>query len=58
MNKVYRDNTPAQSMSTDGWSRGFKIKQTFDEMVAMGVEITLEQIQAHWDKLDSGYLGE
>jgi hypothetical protein len=57
MNKVYRDNTPAQNMSIDGWSRGFRIEQTLNEMTAMGVEITREQIRTHWEKLDKGFLG-
>ncbi len=53
--KVYKPNTPAHRMSIDGWSRGFRIEQTLNEMTAMGVEITREQIRTHWDKLDHAF---
>ncbi len=52
--KVYKPTTSAQDMSIDGWSRGFAIQQTLNEMTAIGIDITIEQIQVHWDVLDAG----
>jgi len=53
--RVYKDGTNAQDMSIDGWSRGFEPQQTLDEMRAMGVEITKQQLKTHWDRLDQGF---
>ena len=54
-NKVYAPHVSAQEMSIDGWSRDFDVSQTVEEMRAMGVDITPEQVQKHWDILTNAY---
>jgi hypothetical protein len=54
-NKVYRDDTSAQDMSLDGWSRGFAPEQTLSEMRYMGIIITEEQLALHWARVDKGF---
>ena len=56
--KVYASHVTAQDMSIDGWSRGFDIEQTLEEMTNMGVDITKEQIELHWSRLELGFIGE
>lgn len=53
--KVYAKNVTAMDMSIDGWSRDFEISQTLAEMTAMGVDITREQIELHWQRLSESY---
>ena len=53
--KVYRSTVTAQDMSIDGWSRDFDVSQTLDEMTAMGVDITREQIELHWSRLSNEF---
>lgn len=54
MKQVYKPHVTAQEMSLDGWSRGFDPQQTLEEMTAMGIDISLMQIENHWKILDEG----
>jgi len=53
--KVYNPNTTAQDMSTDGWSRGFKVVQTLVGTASMDVVITRAEILLQRQKLDAWY---
>lgn len=56
LTKVYTNTTTTQDMSIDGWSRDFDVTQTLEEMTNMGVDITKEQIELHWSRLDNGFM--
>lgn len=48
---AYRPGTPLWDIVIDGWSRGFYPMQTLQEARAQGYVVSLEWIQAHWDRM-------
>ena len=49
--KAFKPGTPLWAIIVDGWSRGFYPFQTLAEARAQGYVVSLEWIQAHWDRL-------
>ncbi len=52
MKKRYKEGTTLNQIIEDGWSRGFKAKQTVSEAAAMGFGITKDELFAVWDYLE------
>jgi hypothetical protein len=51
--KPYREYTPLKHILRDGWCRGFQLKQTIDEAIAMGhVHIKADDVLAAWKEFD------
>lgn len=58
MNKPYREGTSALHIIVDGWSRGFKIEQTMQELKTMGYETDQKYVQIEWDVLNEKFEAE
>ena len=49
--KAYKPSVGLEAIIWDGWSRGFYPMQTLQEARAMGFVVSLEWIQAHWERM-------
>ena len=56
----YKPGTTKEQMIFDGWSRGFKPKQTVDELAQMGFEVSLpfvaKEFERHQDEMEAYYM--
>ena len=58
MNPVYVEGTSAETIIEDGWSRGFAVSQTVEELHAQGfTDIDEAFVKEHWKKFNDDYLG-
>jgi hypothetical protein len=56
MKPVYIQGTSLEDIIDDGWSRGFEIQQTVDELHAQGFTDADEAlVKEHWDRYDADY---
>lgn len=53
--KPYRPGTPRNHIIEDGWSRGFSIMQTWNELHNMGYNTDIEEVNRIWEALDKSY---
>ena len=53
--KPFKKGTSSLHIVVDGWSRGFKIEQTMQELKAMGYDTDQKYVLMEWDELDNKF---
>jgi hypothetical protein len=52
MKKLFKDSATAEDIMRDGWMRGFKVEQTFEELQVMDYYRDTATILEKWGQWD------